>query len=594
MKSLKKLGTILIAALMTLGVGLTISQMAKTEGTNAAGAYSVGVYRILASGGTVSDSSFAPFTKSGTGWAAYGSGATAAEATTYSVSLGTKTIRTGTQGDYLEYLNITDLVNAESVTSVTVSIKTKSNTTTAESASEFTIQGYNGSNTISDASATIVSDYASLPSGFAGYYNATTTKTAVLTTTLGSKITGLRITHSKKTVNTLFTNIDLSWDGTPGVNVPVEDVEISPTEISLPLGEQTVLTENVLPENASNKSVTWESSNVAIATVNNGVVTATGMGSANITVTTVDQSKSAISVVNVTAGPSYQYTALDADLPAGTVNGSYLPLNSMDWSVSWTNGLAATTVGVSTFDAVRGFHFGTGSAPVGSVSFRSRLFVSPSNSNNQISSVIVEASSAAGNKANTTIALYIGGVLINSYNPTDASANTPYSFVPATNVHGHIEVVLTNNGATVDLQAAIYKKNIKVWADNSDVDLGSALVFASQLETFDSCGTGDGFASLLTGYNALNVTAKNHLANIMLDDKNNYGQAPSTTLQKDVVSAASKWAYVSAKFGGGSGASSVDVFGQKSIYIIVIIGIVGITSIGAIYFLKKKKEQNID
>ena len=54
-----------------------------------------------------------------------------------------------------------------------------------------------------------------------------------------------------------------------------------------------------MPSNATNKKVVWSSDNTNVATVNNGVVTAVGEGSANIKVTTVDGNKTAVCKITV-------------------------------------------------------------------------------------------------------------------------------------------------------------------------------------------------------------------------------------------------------------------------------------------------------
>lgn len=75
--------------------------------------------------------------------------------------------------------------------------------------------------------------------------------------------------------------------------VPCTGVSLSKTNVSLrEKGETISLTATVQPGNATNKAVTWRSSNTAVATVNSqGVVTAVGEGSATITVTTASGGK---------------------------------------------------------------------------------------------------------------------------------------------------------------------------------------------------------------------------------------------------------------------------------------------------------------
>ena len=85
--------------------------------------------------------------------------------------------------------------------------------------------------------------------------------------------------------------------------VLVESVDIKP-ELGLVVGEADVtLTVIVLPEDATDKTVTWTSSNPAVATVNaNGTVHAVAPGEATITATAGD--KTATCAVKVTAKPS--------------------------------------------------------------------------------------------------------------------------------------------------------------------------------------------------------------------------------------------------------------------------------------------------
>ena len=66
-------------------------------------------------------------------------------------------------------------------------------------------------------------------------------------------------------------------------------ITLSQTTAEVPAGETLQLTATVLPENATDRTVSWTSSNPAVATVNaNGLVTAVAAGTATITATTND------------------------------------------------------------------------------------------------------------------------------------------------------------------------------------------------------------------------------------------------------------------------------------------------------------------
>lgn len=70
---------------------------------------------------------------------------------------------------------------------------------------------------------------------------------------------------------------------------PASSVKVTPETFSLATGQSQALTAVVLPENATNKDLTWESSNPSVASVDTqGVVTALATGEATITATTAD------------------------------------------------------------------------------------------------------------------------------------------------------------------------------------------------------------------------------------------------------------------------------------------------------------------
>lgn len=87
----------------------------------------------------------------------------------------------------------------------------------------------------------------------------------------------------------------------PGGNtIDVQDVTISIESLEMGVGENQTLTATVLPEDATNRSVSWASDNEEIVTVSQeGVVTALSPGNANVTVTTTDQGKTATCAVVV-------------------------------------------------------------------------------------------------------------------------------------------------------------------------------------------------------------------------------------------------------------------------------------------------------
>ena len=93
----------------------------------------------------------------------------------------------------------------------------------------------------------------------------------------------------------------------------VTGISLSPTSATIETGKTQTLTVTITPSNASNKNVTWKSSNTGVATVSNGVVTGVTPGTATITATAADGSgQSATCSITVKA-------ALAAD---GTTSGN--------------------------------------------------------------------------------------------------------------------------------------------------------------------------------------------------------------------------------------------------------------------------------
>lgn len=107
----------------------------------------------------------------------------------------------------------------------------------------------------------------------------------------------------------------------------VSGVTVSPEVLSITDISSSQLTATVLPSGASNKTVTWSSSDENVATVSeNGLVTGVAVGNATITVTTVDGGKTATCAVTVTSS---------AILIHGSIIKRNEPLNEV---IDWTNG----------------------------------------------------------------------------------------------------------------------------------------------------------------------------------------------------------------------------------------------------------------
>lgn len=93
--------------------------------------------------------------------------------------------------------------------------------------------------------------------------------------------------------------------------VAVTGVILNVTETALTVGETATLKASVQPANADNQTITWATSDAAVATVESGVVTAVGAGSATVTVTTEDGNFTATCTVTVSEPlPAVEYALL--------------------------------------------------------------------------------------------------------------------------------------------------------------------------------------------------------------------------------------------------------------------------------------------
>ncbi len=109
--------------------------------------------------------------------------------------------------------------------------------------------------------------------------------------------------------------------------VAVTEVSLNAKAVTLKVGETYQLKETILPENATDKTVTWTSSNTKAATVSGGAVTAVGTGSAVIIVKTNSGAKTASCTVTVqgslpSEGPSVPPTGEPSGSPVVPPTGS--------------------------------------------------------------------------------------------------------------------------------------------------------------------------------------------------------------------------------------------------------------------------------
>ena len=178
--------------------------------------------------------------------------------------------------------------------------------------------------------ATVKVKYTRSATVFAGYEGNETKNEQTQSTTSSSTIKTLTYTFTVPktvrggmyTVTASACNSDVVHDSwtqvakataelTVKVPVAVTGISLQTTSVDLVVGETSTLVATVNPTDASDKSITWSSSDTTIATVSSsGVVTAKGIGTATITATTVDGGKTAKCTVYVEPAPPVPPTTI--------------------------------------------------------------------------------------------------------------------------------------------------------------------------------------------------------------------------------------------------------------------------------------------
>lgn len=129
-------------------------------------------------------------------------------------------------------------------------------------------------------------------------------------------------------------------------DIAVTAVSLNKTSLTLEVGESYTLVVNVSPSNATDKSITWSSTNSSVAAISGGKVTAKSEGTTTITAEayngktatcTVTVNEPASEVIEVTS-VSLNKTSLTLEIgESETLTATVLPSNATDKSVTWTS-----------------------------------------------------------------------------------------------------------------------------------------------------------------------------------------------------------------------------------------------------------------
>ena len=123
--------------------------------------------------------------------------------------------------------------------------------------------------------------------------------------------------------------------------IPVTAITLNKTSLALTEQESFQLSAAVSPDDATDKTVTWSSSNTSVATVSqNGLVTAIAVGSATITATAGEKKATCTVTVNRRVVPATSITLdyVNIEIAKGkmvTLHATVLPEDATDKTVTW-------------------------------------------------------------------------------------------------------------------------------------------------------------------------------------------------------------------------------------------------------------------
>lgn len=128
--------------------------------------------------------------------------------------------------------------------------------------------------------------------------------------------------------------------GTGSSSVVVENVTLNQETVSVEAGKSIALKATVTPDNATDKTVSWTSSDASVATVEGGVVTGVAEGTVTITATAGGKTASCTVTVTASSGEEEKPT-LDFDISKEEIQG-YVTVSFEDKAVRLDSELAST------------------------------------------------------------------------------------------------------------------------------------------------------------------------------------------------------------------------------------------------------------
>lgn len=246
---------------------------------------------------------------------------------------------------------------------------------------------------------------------------------SVATVSTGGRITGVKsgkATITAKTHNGKTASLTVTVKANSSPVVPVQSVRLSQTTGKVKAGAKLKLTATVSPSNATNKTLSWSSSNTNVAVVDNGTVIGRAVGTAKITVRS-NNGKSATATITVEQG-YVDVTGIALNKGSLSVNvgataklvATVLPQSASNKTVTWSS--SNPSVATVSNGTVKGVKAGT--ATISAKTYNGKVAKS---------TVTVKNIEPTGIVASTkTVALVVGSTykLTATISPSNATIKT--------------------------------------------------------------------------------------------------------------------------------------------------------------------------
>lgn len=185
----------------------------------------------------------------------------------------------------------------------------------------------------------------------------TSSDSEVATVDETGKVTALKVGNATITASAGFKSAECKVT----VYIPVSSIELSKTKLYLNIGESETLVATIKPDDATDKSIVWTSSDDTIATVDdNGKVTAIKEGKATIKAKAGEkEAECSVSVGIAVTGIKLDNTSLEIRVDdTATLTATVSPDNATDKTVTWTSS-DATVASVDKSGTVKAKKVGT-------------------------------------------------------------------------------------------------------------------------------------------------------------------------------------------------------------------------------------------